>query len=368
MNGIIHPCTRASAPGMPEPATVEEMFNNVFAYVDKVMGIVKPQRLVYMAIDGVAPRAKMNQQRSRRFRGALEVEEQQAREVQIHSQWVKEGIKFNDATLGRAGEKFDKNVITPGTEFMYKLSKSLQYYVIERLNTHPLWKGLKVIFSDANVPGEGEHKILDFIRSQRSQPAYDANTRHCIYGADADLIMLGLSTHEPHFCVIREAFIMDNDKWCDKCKERGHLINDCPKIKKGGKDDSKLSLTKSVSFQFIRLNVVREYLYLEFSDVQLPFPFDFERIIDDFVFFCFFVGNDFLPHSPSLHIREGAIDAIMAIYKYQLPALGDYLTSKGKIDFNRLDLILNDIAKIEEELIKSKKQYDDMVKAREGRA
>ena len=110
------------------------------------------------------------------------------------------------------------------------------------------------------------------------------------------------------------------------------------------------------------MNVVREYLYLEFKDVHLPFPFDFERIIDDFVFFCFFVGNDFLPHLPSLHIREGAIDAIMAIYKHQLPALGDYLTCNGKIDFNRVDLIFNDISKIEEEMIKSKRAFEDRMK------
>ena len=75
------------------------------------------------------------------------------------------------------------------------------------------------MFSDASVPGEGEHKILDFIRSQRCQEGYNPNTRHCIYGADADLIMLGLSTHEPHFCVIRETFMMDSDKKCIKCGE-----------------------------------------------------------------------------------------------------------------------------------------------------
>jgi 5'-3' exonuclease len=75
------------------------------------------------------------------------------------------------------------------------------------------------------------------------------------------------------------------------------------------------------------LPVVREYLYLEFKNIELPYALDFERVIDDFVFLCFFVGNDFLPHLPSLAIREGALDAIIFIYKNLLPSLGDYLTN-----------------------------------------
>lgn len=234
MNGIIHPCT--APPGRAAPKTESEMFNNIFDYVDKIMAIARPKRLIYMAVDGVAPRAKMNQQRSRRFRGAMEVEEKLAREQEIYHKWSKEGVKFTDAVLSKDACKclsfkrveFDKNVITPGTEFMHRLSQSLQYFVTERLHNDVRWQGLKVVFSDASVPGEGEHKILDFIRSQRCQPGYDPNTRHCIYGADADLIMLGLSTHEPHFCVLREAFIMDQEKTCTRCNEQGHLLNDCP--------------------------------------------------------------------------------------------------------------------------------------------
>ncbi len=99
MNGIIHPCTHP--PGKPEPKTDVEMFNNIFEYLDKIMLIIKPQRLIYMAIDGVAPRAKMNQQRSRRFRGAFEVEEQLAREQELYNKWSKE-IKFTDAPLAKA--------------------------------------------------------------------------------------------------------------------------------------------------------------------------------------------------------------------------------------------------------------------------
>ena len=46
---------------------------------------------------------------------------------------------------------------------------------------------------------------------------------------------------------------------------------------------------------------------------------------------CFFVGNDFIPHLPSLDIRAGALDMLMDIYKQLLPELGGYITDMGTV-------------------------------------
>ena len=360
MNGIIHPC--AHPEDRDAPSSLAEMFNSIFDYCDKLIRIIKPKKLIYMAIDGVAPRAKMNQQRSRRFRAAMDAQQKERISSKIEDEWRNKGLP-SDFLNSKNEEKFkfDSNCITPGTEFLDQCSIAVRTYIKSRLNNDPLWKDLNVIFSDASVPGEGEHKILDFIRTQRTYDSYDPNTYHCIYGADADLIMLSLIMHEPHFCVIRESL---NDKYylvCQHCGRHGHGSEECDSItgkfnrSKATKDeiaDYNREKINEIEFSLLKVGILREYLELEFKEL-IELGYDFERIIDDFVFLCFLVGNDFLPNLPSLKIREGAIDALIYLYKKKLPEMKNYLTNgSGKLNLNECEQLFKILSLIEDKFFK----------------
>ncbi|KAG7316429.1 hypothetical protein KOW79_019970 [Hemibagrus wyckioides] len=363
MNGIIHPCTHPE--DKPAPKNEDEMMVAIFEYIDRLFNIVRPRRVLYMAIDGVAPRAKMNQQRSRRFRASKEGVE-----------LAEEKNKMREEVFQRGGylppeqikERFDSNCITPGTEFMDNLAKCLRYYIADRLTNDPGWRNVTVFLSDASVPGEGEHKIMDFIRRQRSQPNHDPNTHHCLCGADADLIMLGLATHEPNFTIIREEFKPNKPRPCALCGQIGHELKECQGVareKRGEHDEFADTVPASEQeFIFIRLCVLREYLERELTMASLPFPFNFERSVDDWVFMCFFVGNDFLPHLPSLEIREGAIDRLVGIYKDVVHKTGGYLTENGYVNLERVELIMQAVGVAEDNIFKKRKEDEENFKRR----
>ncbi|KAM4528712.1 5'-3' exoribonuclease 2 isoform 1-T2 [Fundulus diaphanus] len=363
MNGIIHPCTHPE--DKPAPKNEDEMMVAIFEYIDRLYNIVRPRRVLYMAIDGVAPRAKMNQQRSRRFRASKEGVELTEEKNRMREEIIQKGGYLPPEEIK---ERFDSNCITPGTEFMDNLAQCLRYYVADRLSNDPGWKNVVVFLSDASVPGEGEHKIMDFIRRQRAQPNHDPNTHHCLCGADADLIMLGLATHEPNFTIIREEFKPNKPRPCSLCGQMGHEIKDCEGVareKQGQHDEFADAMpVAEQEFIFIRLCVLREYLARELTMASLPFPFDFERSVDDWVFMCFFVGNDFLPHLPSLEIREGAIDRLVNIYKDVVHKTGGYLTQNGYVNLERVEMIMQAVGVAEDNIFKKRKQDDENFKRR----
>lgn len=363
MNGIVHPCSHPE--DRPPPKDEEEMMVEIFKYTDRVVNMVRPRKLLMIAVDGVAPRAKMNQQRSRRFRAAQEAKEKEDDKQELLKMLQKDkNSTIQPESVETVVQKaFDSNSITPGTPFMDILAASLRYWCSYKLNTDPAWAKMKVIISDATVPGEGEHKIMEFVRSQRNSPEHDPNTRHVIYGLDADLIMLGLATHEPHFRVLREdVFAQDNKpRLCRICNQKGHEARNCTgeAKKMDGEFDEKDKPPPLKPFIWLHVSILREYLAIELNVPGLPFAFNLERALDDWVFMCFFVGNDFLPHLPALEIRENGIDTLTTIWKDNLPHMGGYVTKDGHVDLERAQYIMAGLAKQEDAIFRRRKETED---------
>lgn len=229
---------------------------------------------------------------------------------------------------------------------MAKLTRHLKYFISKKISEDVDWQGVDIILSGHEVPGEGEHKIMEYIRLAKAQPEYDPNIRHCLYGLDADLVMLGLLSHDPHFCLLREevTFGRQNQK---KSKELEHQ-----------------------NFYLMHLCIVREYLELEFQELKEPsilaFPFDMERVIDDFILMAFFVGNDFLPNLPNLHINEGALALMFKVYKSVLPKAHGYINESGIINLDRLALLLEELSDVEYRFFELENADANWLKGKQG--
>mmetsp|Transcript_3940 Transcript_3940/g.4416 ORF Transcript_3940/g.4416 Transcript_3940/m.4416 type:complete len:1046 (+) Transcript_3940:269-3406(+) len=352
MNCLIHPCTHPE--GEEAPPTEKAMYEAIVKYLDRLFTLIRPRKVLYMAIDGVAPRAKMNQQRSRRFRSVQEAQEAAEDAERLRKEIILNGRK----PPPKKPKAWDSNVITPGTPFMAELANYIRHYILERQTNNKAWKDVKVIFSDAQSPGEGEHKIMQFIRRQRAEPGHDPNTSHCLYGLDADLIMLGLATHEIHFTILREQVLFGKKKHAQSYSQDSVLFD-----KNNPSSQQSAPPKKRKPFDLLKVWILREYLAHEFRAEAFYLPFvsfsyDFERCIDDFVYLCFFVGNDFLPHLPSMSIREGGLELIIDLYKRLLPTLGGYITEDGDVNLERAEVVFKLLGSVEDEIFKRRRSNE----------
>lgn len=309
-NGVFHAACQyvfkygSHKPKVPQIVNInpKKQQKDAFFYIGKLINeivyITQPKKRVIIAIDGVAGRGKQSQQRQRRYKSAKT----------------------------RPDGEFDSNCLSTGTEFMQYLHNYLDYFIRYQMHYSNMWQNLEVIYSNDKVAGEGEHKLIQFMRGI---PFEIRNSESwCIHGLDADLIMLALGTKLDKIYIIREN---DNDWNGDKFT----LID-------VGKLSDTLFAVLSWGADSIKCNT-----------------------INDFIFICFLMGNDFLPHSPSLEILNGGMETLLGLYtdsvkecKSNLITVsssnGDYVT----INKDVFALFLNKIANIEEQLLNHKLNED----------
>ena len=290
MNGIIHPCSSRALDENYTHKYKEKYEKKIFFEIEnelkKIIMLTKPQ-FVYMAIDGVAPASKMKQQRSRRYKNiALKKEMDDI---------------YDSCNIKTTGETWDKNVISPGTPFMNSLSKHLKDHIFN----DPFYTNLDVILDDSMNPGEGEHKLINFIKKHE----FNESKNIVIHGLDADLIMLAMGTHQNNIYLLRDQY--------DK-----NLFFDIDTMK---------------------LNIIQDFKERYFNGSSNGYidPSKYIDIINDYIFICFFLGNDFLPHLLGIDLRYNGLNYIMDNYVQSYNLTNSTITNKDKLNTNVIKVFLS---------------------------
>lgn len=276
------------------------MIKQIKKYMIELISYISPQKLIYISIDGSAPLAKIKQQRDRRFKSIKD------------KKFIEKTKKDFDMETSNI---WDSNVITPGTKFMTKLKKELLSFIKNEINFNG-----EIIFSSADTAGEGEHKILEYIKQNKSK-----NESECVYGLDADLIMLSMASEANEIYLLRET--------------RQHNDN-------------------LQSFDIVSIKILKESLIQTIMNNIIDDNYNKNNLIKDFIFYCFLLGNDFLPAIPSLRIRDGSISRLISIYSSILNELNEYLIINNEINVNFIIQLFENLSLIETETLKTYTYYD----------
>ena len=287
---------------LTEPITVS-IIRQVIVKIEEYISIVEPTNTLIIAFDGVAPVAKIEQQRSRRYKSWYQ------NEVSRHIFKKTVNDPWNTAA------------ITPGTKFMAELNDS----ITKHFNNDVCRKFhlTKIIVSGSNKCGEGEHKLFQYIRTYADKHLSETTV---IYGLDADLIMLSINHLPicPNIYLFRETphFIQSIDA---SLEPDANYFLDIPELA--------TSITKYMS-----------------NDAELTLTQQNAKVYD-YIFLCFFLGNDFLPHYPAINIRTGGVDKLINAYKATIGNSAHSLTDGSTIFWGNVRKIVQYLSNQEEEYI-----------------
>lgn len=244
----------------------------IFSYIT-----YRPRKKFMFAIDGVAPAAKMTQQRTRRFRSE-----------------------------GPPVEFFDPTMISPGTPFMDALDKYLSEVWPEKYKGY-FEEGVSIIYSSHREAGEGEHKLFDQLnvtdegsREKTTAARFGKKIPYqIVLGADSDLIVLSMAK-EKNIIFVREPILTGKQKEARKKQMgpletiiHGYLMPRCTGGIAVPTPADAWKLFFETGYIFVNIPEIRNRIGVEFI-----YPND----MMDFAFISFFVGNDFLPAIPEVEV------------------------------------------------------------------
>ena len=308
-NGLMHPvCFKVIAdnPTVTNHRTLQNiMHGEIIKKIEELVNYAKPKQGVYIAVDGVAPVAKMRQQRFRRFKSVAE-----------RLVFDKLKKKYNKPI----SHEWNNSVITPGTDFMNVLHNRLLEWCKHKMEK----QNFTIIYSSCNSPGEGEHKLIKFIKEKGKEFSY------VIHGMDADLIFLSLATGLNNIFLLREPNELDSK-------------------------DTSGALYKYISIDKLMIAIpltMKSFINSESND---------KNLIDDFIFLCYFLGNDFLPHLHAIDIAYDGIEILMKAYGESYNKYKKYLLNNNDINQEFMIYLVKMVADKEEELLityhKNKKHW-----------
>ena len=289
-----------------------------------VTQIVKPQKILYIAIDGSVPLAKMTQQRSRRYKGII---------MNEYIQQLREKYKIEKGKPIVNNEVWDSVNISPGTIFMKKVSDSFKKVIKTGIFCKHLTNisNFKIFFSDTNTPGEGEHKIMIYIRSLIKSNILNPTDKITIYSEDADLIVLSF----PYKYDIRIQ----------------------RPIKKQDRKNYPKELPDNVEYIYFLVDKFKNALIKEVDWGNL----NINRIVYDYIFLSLMGGNDFVKHLSYLRVNVMLFgkDGLSNIINYY-NNIKIYNNNKNQyvinVDFsvntNLFKKLINEMAKHEDKAMK----------------
>lgn len=312
----------------------ELMFIRIIDYFDYLIQYTFPSTEVHIDIDGVAPRAKISQQRKRRFGYANDY-----RKIISKKHGKTKKIDWSNI------------VVTPGTDFMLRLKDRLEnYYKYEHFKKYPK-ATYKIVISSYCIPGEGEHKILQHIKKETN-----TTLPLVIYGLDADLVFLALAASvnsDRSMYLLREA-----DQFSRVINEdHSDVTVDMLYV-----DIKELENSINKKFQTTYMTIVNGDTLFDSNSSDDEYEYEYEigetSFTMDYIFICYLLGNDFLPHLPSIDIKMNGMNYVINAYMNTLCEYNSVMmsyddNSKLIIDVNFLRDFIIKLGDIEEEFFQT---------------